>query len=334
MWCERGVLLPLVLSLLTAAPAPKTPPLSDEARLEQGQKLFNQGDIDAALKMLDAAAADGGEPAVMEKVHLLRAQSFAARQDFVRAEEAFALALEANPDVALDPARVDPTVVKLLESVRSRLTGTLVVNSTPVGATVLLDGRAAGLAPLTLTPVVGKHKLEAQWGDGPRQAIELQVRPRRESRVEWVQSAAPSAPQQGTLLVERPVRPFGDLRGAFEASTSSALGGGLELGGGIELSWFRIGAFFRLYPQFWVTPRFQFALPVHEEFNVLLEAAVPFSIGGGFGVGISGAGGAEWYPFKWIGFYALFGGRHFFLRDMNNDRTAFIVNGGVRLRVP
>lgn len=333
MWCEHGaLLLTLALTLSLAAPAaPK--PVTPEARLEQGQKLFNQGDFDGALKLLDAA--EGGDAKVMEKVHLLRAQSYAARQEFVRAEEAFAQALEANPDAALDPARVDPTVVKLLESVRARLKGTVIINSTPPGATVIFDGRAAGLAPLTLTPTVGRHTLEAQWGDGPKQKLELQVHPTREARVEWVQVVGPStAPAGSGLLVERPLRPFGDLRGIFEASTSSALGGGLELGGGIELSWFRLGAYFRLYPEFHVTPRFQFALPVHEEFNVLLEAAVPIAIGGGFGVGISGAGGAEWYPFKWLGFYALFGGRHYFIRDMNNDRTAFIVNGGVRLRVP
>lgn len=328
------MLLSLALTLtLAAAPAPK--PLTDEARLEQGQKLFNQGDFDAALKVLDAAAADGGDPKVMEKVHLLRAQSYAARQDFVRAEEAFTQALEANPDAALDPARVDPTVVKLLESVRARLTGTLVINSTPPGATVLLDGRAAGLAPLTLSPNVGKHRVEARWGDGPKQALEVQVHPRREARVEWVQVAGPETPvKRDDLFQERPLRPFGDLRGNFEAYTSGALGGGLELGGGVELSWFRLGAFFRLYPQFWVTPRFQFALPVHAEFNVLLEAAVPIAIGGGFGVGIAGGAGAEWYPLKWFGLYALFGGQHFFVRTMNNSVTAFTLNGGVRLRLP
>lgn len=329
------MLLSLALTLTLAAPAPAPKALSDEARLEQGQKLFNQGDFDAALKMLDAAASDGGDPKVMEKVHLLRAQSFAARQDFARAEDAFTQALEANPDAALDPARVDPTVVKLLESVRARLTGSLVINSTPPGATVLLDGRAAGLAPITLTPNVGKHKVEAQWGDGPKQTSEVQVHPRREVRVEWVQVAGPSTVAgRDDLFQERPLRPFGDLRGNFEAYTSGNLGGALELGGGVEISWFRIGAYFRLYPQFWVTPRFQFALPVHAQFNVLLEAAVPFAIGGGFGVGIAGGAGAEWYPLKWFGFYALFGGQHFFIRDMNNSVTAFTLNGGVRLRLP
>jgi hypothetical protein len=325
--------VPLV-ALLLMAPVPKAP-RADIPKLEQGQKLFAQGDFDGALKMLDAAAVDGGEPATMEKVQLLRAQCLAARQDFARAEDAFALALEANPDTTLDPTRVDPTVVRLLESVRARLTGSLIVGSTPPGATLLLDGKAAGVAPQTIAVPAGKHKLEARWGEGLLQAVEFQVRPRREMRVEWVQGAAAPSPAGSGLLVERPIRPFGDLRGMIEPATSGFVSGGLELGGGIELSWFRIGLFARLYPNFGVTPRFQLALPVLDNVNVLLEVSLPMSfLQDGFGLGIAGGGGAEYYPLKWIGGYVLIGGRHHFLWPGRNDNTAFTATAGIRLRVP
>lgn len=326
-----------LLALLLAGPVTPKAPRNDAPRLEQGQKLFAQGDFDAALKMLDAAAAEGGDAPTLEKVHLLRAQCLAARQDFARAEEAFANALEANPDVTLDPSRVDPTVVKLLESVRARLTGSLVVGSTPPGATLLLDGKGAGVTPQTLAVPAGKHRLEARWGEGPLQALDLQVRPRREVRVEWVQGAV--GPSQSDLLTERPVRPFGDLRGMIEPATSGFVSGGLELGGGIELSWFRIGLFARLYPNFGVTPRFQFALPVLDSVNVLLELALPMtflpaSSEGSFGLGIGGGGGAEYYPLKWMGGYVLIGGRHHFLWPGRNDNTAFTATAGIRLRMP
>lgn len=328
-----SIVVPLVALLLTA-------PVSRLARgegpkLEQGQKLFTQGDVDGALKMLDAAAAEGGDPATLEKVQLLRAQCLAARQDFGRAEEAFALALEANPETTLDPTRVDPTVVKLLESVRTRLTGTLVVGSTPPGALLLLDGKGAGLAPQTIAVPAGKHKLEARWGDGPLQAMELQVRPRREMRVEWVQGGSALGEGAG-LLTPRPIRPFGDLRGVFEAASSGApVSGGLELGGGFEASWFRLGLFARLFPYFGVTPRFQLALPVLDSVNVLLEVSLPLSfLPTGFGIGLGGGGGAEYYPLKWLGGYVLIGGRHHFLWPQRNDPTAFTATAGVRLRVP
>jgi hypothetical protein len=331
--------VPLIALLLTGPVGTKAAK-AEAPRLEQGQKLFASGDFDGALRALDAAAVEGGDAATLEKVHLLRAQCFAARQDFTRAEEAFALALDANPDVTLDPARVDPTVVKLLESVRARLTGTLQVNSTPSGATLFLDGKAGGVAPQNLAVPAGKHKLEARWGEGPLQAIELQVRPRKETRIEWVKGAATEVPGATGLITERPIRPFGDLRGMFEPATSGSIGGGLELGGGFEVSYFRVGLWARLYPYFGITPRFQFALPVFQTstgkgVGVLLEVSVPLSfLPTGFGVGFGGAGGVEYYPLQWMGVYVMIGGRYHFLWPMRNDDTAFTATAGVRLRLP
>ena len=323
-----------LLALLLTGPVTKAGK-ADAPKVEQGQKLFNQGDFDGALKMLDGAAIEGGDPATMEKVQLLRAQCLAARQDFTRAEDAFALALDANPETSLDPTKVDPTVVKILESVRARLTGSLVVGSNPPGATLVLDGKAVGMAPQTISVPAGRHKLEAKWGEGASQAVELQVRPRRETRVEWVQGATSAGPAGGGLLEPRPLRPFGDLRGMFEPATSGFVSGGLELGGGIELSWFRIGLFARLFPNFGVIPRFQLALPVLEAMNLLLEVSLPLTfLPDGLGLGFGGGGGAEYFPWKWIGAYVLIGGRHHFLWPGRNDNTAFTATVGVRLRVP
>ncbi len=320
------MLFPLVL-LLLAAPG-KTP---EELRLAEAQKLFNQGEFDGALKVLDQAVALGGSPKVVSKQHLLRGQLFAAQQDFSRAEGAFKQALEADVSAALDPARVDPTVVRLLESVRSRMTGTLVVDSTPGGAAVFIDGAEAGRTPLSRAVPAGEHTVAVQWEGASQQSTRVVIRARQESRVQWVQAAGAGP----GFLTERPVRPFGDVRGAFEPYVSGRLDGGLELGGGAELSWFRLGVWFRLYPAFWVTPRFQFALPVHENFSVVLEAAVPFAAYPYFNVGLAGAGGAEWYPFKFIGAYVMFGGRYFFVGENHPDnRTSFLLNAGVRLRVP
>jgi PEGA domain len=308
----------------------------DGTRLEQGTRLFNQGEIEPALKMLDAAALDGGDAGTLEKVHLLRAQCFAARQDFARAEEAFALALDANPEASLDPAKVDPTLVKMLEAVRARLTGTLVVGSSPAGATLLLDGKSAGFTPQTLQVSVGKHRLEARWGEGSLTGTDVQLRPRREVRVEWVQGAA----QMVTLAPDGPearkVSPYGDFRFAPEISPSPSIDPTLplELGGGFEFFYFRAGLGVRLFPQLGLTPRFAFSLPVLERVAVALEVGVPFEFfSSSVAIGLNGGAGVEFYPLRWFGAFVLVGGRHYFLRP-GNDGTAFTATAGIRLRVP
>jgi hypothetical protein len=223
-------------------------PKVEGTKLEQGQKLFAMGDFEAALKALDAAAQESRDDATLEKVHLLRVQCFAARQDFVKAEEAFAHALDANPEASLDPTRVDPTVVKLLESVRNRLSGALVLESTPEGAALSLDGKPAGVAPLTQSVSVGRHKVEAKFGDEPALSTEVVVKPGRETRLAWVQGPLKKAPPPPCPEVPkgpegRPLRPFADVRGSFEVPVNPGayVTGGFELGAGAEYAWFRLG---------------------------------------------------------------------------------------------
>jgi hypothetical protein len=336
----------LLTLLFVAGPAPRAPktePVKVEGtKLEQGQKLFASGDFEGALKALDAAAQENRDDATLEKVHLLRAQCFAARQDFVKAEEAFARVLEANPEASLDPARVDPTVVKLLESVRARLTGSLVLDSTPPGAALSVDGKPAGATPLTQAVPVGRHKVEAKWGDEPALSSEVVVKPNREVRLTWVQGPVkqappPACPEVPTGPTGRPLRPFGDVRGSMEVPVNPGayVTGGFELGGGVEYSYFRLGVWAKLFPNFGFVPRFAFALPLQERLSVVLEVGVPMQVlRDGLGVGLSGTGGVEFYPVTWLGLWAAAGARHYFQWPGRNDPTAFLATGGVRLRMP
>ncbi|MCC6337039.1 MAG: PEGA domain-containing protein [Myxococcales bacterium] len=337
----------LLALLFVAGPAARAakvdPPKAEGTKLEQGQKLFASGDFEGALKALDAAAQESKDDATLEKVHLLRAQCFAARQDFVRAEEAFAQALEADPEASLDPARVDPTVVKMLDAVRNRLTGSLVLESTPPGASVTVDGKDAGLTPQALPIAIGRHRLELRWEKGPLASSEVVVKPGREAKVTWVQGPVtqlppppcPAAPAPGPT--PRPLRPFADVRASFEVPVNPGayVTGGFEVGGGLEVWWFRLGLWARLFPAFGLTPRLAFAVPVAEKFNVLIELGLPvLFLRDGTGVGLWGTGGAEYYPLRWLGLWAAAGARHYFQWPGRNDPTAFTVTGGARLRMP
>jgi hypothetical protein len=324
----------LVALALAGAPSPNS---GKGTRYEQGQKLFNQGDFEGALKQLDLAAQDEKDPAVLEKVHLLRGQCFSARQDFVRAEDAFALALDSNPDASLDPARVDPTVVKLLDAVRARLTATLLVNSTPPGASLFLDTKNAGVTPQVVQAPIGKHKLEARWGDGPMTPLELVIKPKKEIRVEFVQGQAPPPVLVPVQPEPKPLKPYGDVRGIFDASAAAGAvpTGAMELGGGFEWSYLRLGLYARFPVYFGVVLRGAFVVPILSRFNAYIEAHVPLLFrNGGVGFGLGGAGGGEFLFLPWFGAFAQVGGQHLPINTNRADNTTFTAAGGVRLRVP
>ncbi len=315
----------LCLSLLAAAPAKGT-------RLEQGQKAFADGDYAVALRALDAAVVEGSD---LEKVQLLRAQCFAAQQDFGHAEEAFGYALEANPEASLDPTRVDPSVVKVLDGLRARTRGIVTIRSTPAGAQLMLDGKSIGAAPLEATTVIGRHRLEAKWPTGAGVASEVLVRPRRETYVEYVQGAATVTNNPAPLEREPSlIHPFGEARGSMEAG--GGIIGGLELGGGVELKFFRVGLDLRVAPFFGLDLRLGVVVPLLDVVSLFVEAEVPVIFPSAYSaVAIGGDGGVEWHPLRFLGFFLALGGRHYFPLEspfLNTDRV--ILSGGIRARVP
>jgi hypothetical protein len=332
----------LVLAvLLFAAPAPAG------TRLEQGQKAFSEGQFDAAIKLLDAAAAEERDPSALEKIHLLRGQAFAARQDFGRAEAAFALALEANPEAALDPGKVDPAVVKLLESMRSRSSGTVSFRSTPPGASVTLDGADAGTAPGAVTTVIGRHKLTARWPDDASTQLEVMVHSKRETFVELVlletekekvvtvvkevpvEVAKPMPPPPA----ERIARPWGGVRGTMDVNSGPEYG--IDFGGGVDFKYLSIGAYLRPYRYFYVVPRVAGLWPVLDVLTLFLEAEVDVRPSDThFGLALGGNVGAEYFLFRFLGVFVEAGGKGFFINHGFVVDARLTLGAGVRVRLP
>lgn len=327
----------LVISSLSLAAPPKG--AATGSRLEQGQRAFADGDFASALKALDGALAEANDDATREKVHLLRGQVFAAQQDFARAETAFALALEANPEAALDPGRVDPSVVRVLDSLRNRLTGTLHV--TAFNAEIAIDGKALGPTPLTHKVLIGRHRVEAKFLSGALASANVVLKPNREVTVALVESVnaacpkvepCPAAPAAPADAPERFISPYADVRAVME---NAFIDGGAELGLGAEIKYARLALHARVFPEFNLTPRFALQVPLTDWLQPFAELEVPLAFrSAGVAIGLGGAAGLEVKPHRVIGLFAQAGGKHFFTSPGANIRDRFTATLGVRLRLP
>lgn len=125
---------------------------------------------DATLR---AVAPSPEVVAALADLNLLAGLVHAGRGDEARALEAFRLVRRLAPDrKALDPAAYRPAIVALYEQAgrADGASGVVFVTTEPAGATVWVDGRAVGVAPVELPALgVGEHYLAATLdGHAPR----------------------------------------------------------------------------------------------------------------------------------------------------------------------
>jgi hypothetical protein len=171
-----------------------------EQELKAAVDLYRRGDFEQALAALDRVAASAKEPGLKARAHLARGQCFAALQRFDRIDAAFTQALEADPEISLDPSRVQPAIVSMLDAARERLKGELEVKGAEVE--VLLDERPMGSAPLKASAGIGRRRLELRRSAGAVERRDVVVRAHQLTTVDLAPppqvAAAPAAPPAGT----------------------------------------------------------------------------------------------------------------------------------------
>ncbi len=326
----------LLTTFLWAAPSLGQARRGTPPKLELGQKEFARGDFQGALKALEQAAHETSDLLVLSRIHLLRGQSYAALQDFARAEAAFAEALEADPEASLDPSKVDPNVVKMLDGLRARLKGELIVRAAPP-VVVTVDGREIGQTPARAQLSVGRHLVEGRTSDGRWAGRQYAVvRSNRDTELELLLVELPvvEVPRyEGTTPRESPRRPFGDLRlGADPFALTDTLGP--EVGGGFEFPFWRVSLHARVAQPFALTPRGALVVPVTDRLNGSVELELPVAfIENGPGLSLGGGGGVEYVVSKWLGAFAQVGARHRFL-PAGGNQDSVVLQLGVRLRLP
>ncbi|WP_257459588.1 PEGA domain-containing protein [Archangium lipolyticum] len=204
----------LVMSLLL----PSAAPVEEHRELDAALQALSEGDFESALSRVEAGLKRIRDETHIARLHLVQGEVYAALRQYSKMEAAFARALESDPDVRLDPERVQPTVVTLFESLRERLQGELAIDVEPSGAELRLDGRPLGQAPWRGPVPIGTHTLEVGPG---KTALQVKVRP---GRTEQVRVVLPPTAPEGT--------PFSGL--AFSAQIRAAVGLSPLSGVGVE----------------------------------------------------------------------------------------------------
>jgi len=330
-----AALAPAILLLVAAAAEPSAGDSQAAAKLQMAQAEFNRADFQGALKTLDAAASQASDEKLLAKIHLLRGQCFAATQNFVAADAAFAKALENDPEASLDAAKVDPTVVRMLESLRSHMRGELRVDADHPGAEVSIDGRPAGAAPLKVPISIGRHVVQAKTADGKLTARdEVVVHSKKSADLHLAMrppgSAAPKDAAANSQTDE--IKPTADVRILLQPLTSEEVFG-IEIGGGFEYEFLRLTLHASLYPNFGFTPRVALVAPVADRADIYLSVEIPIIFSSPTAFGLGGAGGVEYKVSSWLGLFAELGVRHLFTGP-GTDPNRLTLQPGLRLRVP
>ncbi len=156
------------LALAPARPAAGELRQTVDAALGRVEDAYRRLAVDEAVQALqELENARLNALACPESIGLAAQISFwlgivlAASAETDRASERFRVALFVDPHRPIDAAYFPPQTVALFERVRARLaaapTGSLSIATDPDAAEVYLDGRRAGVAPLTATASEGDH---------------------------------------------------------------------------------------------------------------------------------------------------------------------------------
>jgi hypothetical protein len=322
----------LLSTLLFASPSPTTSPgrvRAGAARLLQAQSEFGRGDFAAALRSLDAARAEGPDDSTLARVELLDGQIRSAQRDSAGTEAAFTRALQNDPEIRLDPDRVDPDLVRQLDVLRETLKGELVV-TVDAPARVVVDGKPLGPAPARTPLPIGRHTVVARSTDNLKAVTqEVVVRPHVPTELALTLLPLP-APEGAT---GEGLKPFADVRVGLDP-LQYAEGLAFEVGGGVETGYLRGSVSARVFPSFGLTPRGALVVPVSDAIQGYVALELPVLFLSTVALGLGGEAGAELLVGKWLSTYVELGGRHFFINPRDYEPNRLTLQAGFRLRVP
>lgn len=199
----RALVLACALGCCTAAAAT---PAAKKAPVAELKRDFASGEFERVIKKADVALKAATDPLEIAQLQLWRGQALLALGKEDLAKAAFTRAVEASGEVELDAQRASPDALRAFEQARATVPATLAVKVAGGDATVKVDGKEVGPAPLVLQLPGGKHVVEAR-GPGElvaRREVELLPGRRLEAALELkVPEPGPAPPP----VVEAPPQP-------------------------------------------------------------------------------------------------------------------------------
>ncbi|MCA9670958.1 MAG: PEGA domain-containing protein [Myxococcales bacterium] len=151
-------------SLVAIAPRPARAAPDAQALFDRAKKAYVQAQAEKSLKLLRRAARAARDIQLAAKIELYRGLNLIIMKRFDRAKKALLRALRNDPTLTLDKARFKPSTVAMLDAIRDKARGTLVVTSNRP-ADVWLDGEKVGATPLTRKVKIGKHRVQVRAGE-------------------------------------------------------------------------------------------------------------------------------------------------------------------------
>lgn len=208
-------------------------------QIDEAWRAYLRVQVDFAASRLAAARTDAEALVALPAGALLYADAslrlgavLAHLGRTQEAQAALALAVALDPDRQITLAEFSPDVVAAVDAVRGqpRATKPVRITSTPVGATITVDGRDVGKAPLTTDLAIGQHVVVAHMPlmQPHAQAFSVEdgdIALSLEPDVAWAElRRGPQVGSEGVALVDATVR-YADLDEVVLVADSDRRGG-------------------------------------------------------------------------------------------------------------
>lgn len=215
----------LLLLLLSANPDP----------IKTSQSKFEAGDFEGALQVLDAAVKSDPTAVRRGELHLARARCLNALRRNTELDPALEAALRADPTLSVGTDD-SPGFRATFERMRSRLAGTIVIETQPPGGAVKVDGALVGRAPVTQLLPVGRYRVSVLDDAGNEgAALEIVVSAQLTQTVKLTAPVStktsantpPVEPKVTAPAEPLPIAPMVALRGVVDPAAGVAIEGGV-----------------------------------------------------------------------------------------------------------